>query len=287
MHTISRENLYRADGSRRPDAEVLKESGNIGLRLALLDDAMHRRAASTDPDLQYPPRLFLSYKWGNEVENAWVAQLAQRLVKHGWDVVFDRFRDETADRSVEEFVSRLVSCRVFVAVLSPAFNASAIEAKRASWAFDEMQSAIMARSRLRLVGIVPPTGLAGGAVEPTPAPIVMPPKPDELAIVIGPMETPRFDEVHEVRDTDDLERFLDRTLTYNGPNLDETERAWVVERLSHANDEASLREILDRHPFVTGAWRRLIVMLRDRGDIRTALETAKQALITRTSRAKG
>jgi tetratricopeptide (TPR) repeat protein len=106
----------------------------------------------------------------------------------------------------------------------------------------------------------------------------MPPKPDELAIVIGPMETPQFDEVHEVRDTDDLERFLDRTLTYNGPNLDETERAWVVERLSHANDEASLREILDRHPFVTGAWRRLIVMLRDRGDIRTALETAKQAL---------
>src|SRR5262249_42322414 len=159
--TTGRENLYRADGSRRPDAEVLEESSNIGLRFALLDDAMNRRAASADPDLQYPLRLFLSYKWGSETENAWVAQLPQRLTKHGWDVVFDQPRDETADRSVEEFVSRLVSCRVFVAVLSPAFIASAIVAKHASWAFDEMQCALMARSRMRLVGIVPPTGLAG------------------------------------------------------------------------------------------------------------------------------
>lgn len=66
--TTGRENLYRADGSRRPDAEVLKEVGNIGLRLALLDDAMNHRAASADPDLHYPPRLFLLYEWASETE---------------------------------------------------------------------------------------------------------------------------------------------------------------------------------------------------------------------------
>lgn len=276
--TTGRENLYRADGSRRPDAEVLKEIGNIGLRLALLDDAMNHRAVSADPDSQYPPRLFLSYKWASETENAWVAQLAQHLKKHGWDVVFDQLRDETADRSVEEFVSRLVSCRVFVAVLSPAFIASAIVAKRASWAFDEMQCALMARSRMRLVGIVPPAELAGDAVEPTPAPRRLPPKPDELAIVVEEMMRPEFDEVHEVRDTDGLERFLDRSLTYNGPGLDDAERAWVVERLAREGDEVSLREILDRHPFVSGAWRRLVVLLRDRGDIQASLEAVQQAL---------
>jgi len=113
-----RANLYRSDGSRRSDAEVLKEIGHIGLRLALLDDAMYRRAGAFEPDLQYPPKLFLSYKWGSEAENAWVTQLAQRLTKHGWDVVFDQLRDETSDRSVEEFVSRRCGClgRAVVAV---------------------------------------------------------------------------------------------------------------------------------------------------------------------------
>ena len=106
LPTTGRENLYRADGSRRPDAEVLKEGGHLGLRLALLDDAMHGRAASADYDVQYPSRLFLSYKWGSEAENAWVRQLAHRLTQHRWDVVFDQWRDEAADRSVEEFVLR-------------------------------------------------------------------------------------------------------------------------------------------------------------------------------------
>lgn len=218
--TTARENLYRADGSRRPNAEVLNESGDIGLRLALLDDAMHRRGASIEPDSWYPPQLFLSYKWGTEAENAWVAQLAQRLMKHGWDVVFDRQRDETADREVEDFVSRLVSCRVFVAVLSPGFVASAVVAKHASWVFDEMQCALLARHR-----------------------------------------------------------------TYSGPCLTADEHLWVAERLVRSGDEASLREILDRHPFVSGGWRRLVVLLRDRGDTRAALEAVLSPEPPRSSNA--
>lgn len=203
---------------------MLNESGHLGLRLALLEDAMQRRAGSVERDVQYPPRLFLSYKWGSGAENAWVRQLAQRLTQHGWDVVFDQLRDETADRSVEEFVSRLVSCRVFVAVLSPAFVDSAIEAKHASWAFDEMQCALIARSRMRLVGIVPPTGLVDGAVKPTPPVVRMPPRLDQFSIIFQPMETAQFDEVYEVNEVDGLERLLDRSLTYDGPKLDDAER---------------------------------------------------------------
>jgi tetratricopeptide (TPR) repeat protein len=278
LPTTGRENLYRADGSRRPDAEVLKEGGHLGLRLALLDDAMHGRAASADYDVQYPSRLFLSYKWGSEAENAWVRQLAHRLTQHRWDVVFDQWRDEAADRSVEEFVSRLVSCRVFVAVLSPAFIDSAIEAKHASWAFDEMQCALMARSRMRLVGIIPPTKLVDGTVKLLPPVVRMPPRPGELSIIVQPMRAAQFDEVYRVIDIDGLERFLDQSLTYDGPKLDDAARGWIAERLAAASSEASLRDILDRYPFVSGVWRRLVVLLRDRGDLQSALQAIQQAL---------
>ena len=241
---------------------------------------MDRHLASGDPDLQYPPRLFLSYKWGSEAENAWVAQLAERLTKHGWDVVFDKWRNETADRSVEEFVSRLATCRVFVGVLSPAFIDFAIEGKHASWAFDEMQCAVIAHAddRMRLIGVVPPAELAEVTVELTPPPVRMPPRPDQLSIVIQAQLQPKFEEVFEVRNWDDLEQFLKRLLTYEGPKLGDAEREWVAERLATGGKEISLREILGRHPFISAVWRRLVVLLRDHGDLQGALKATLQAL---------
>lgn len=270
-----RASLYRIDGSRRPDAEVLAESGNIGLRLSLLDDAMHRRASSPEADSLYPPRLFLSYKWGSPEEDAWVGDLAHELSKRGWDVVFDRERDESVDRTVEEFVSRLVSCRVFVAVLSPAYVASAFQASRPTWVFDEMQCALIARDRMRLIGIVPPRGLAK-TPPPRPEPeITMPRIP---AIIVQPLEEPRFETVFECDDAGRLRSFLDTSLTYTGPALAEAERGWVAERLSREDDEAALRAIVDRHPFVSGAWRRLVVLLRDRGELIQSAAAATAAL---------
>lgn len=272
---IGRANLYRIDGSRRPDAEVLAESGNIGLRIALLDEAMHLRANSAEADSLYPPRLFLSYKWGSAAENAWVRDLAERLTKCGWDVVFDQWRDETVDRTVEEFVSRLADCRIFVGVLSPAYVASALAASHPTWVFDEMQCALVARDSVRLIGIVPPDEL-------TPAPVASPPATIEMpqihAIVVEGMQKAEFDELHVVRDADNLERLLDASLTYTGPRLADAERAWMLERLAREGDEASLREILERYPFVSGAWRRLVVLLRDRGELQPALEAARHAL---------
>jgi hypothetical protein len=41
---IGRQSLYDSAGRRRPDAEVLREVGDLGLRTALLADAVHRRA---------------------------------------------------------------------------------------------------------------------------------------------------------------------------------------------------------------------------------------------------
>jgi hypothetical protein len=271
-----RANLYRSDGSRRSDAEVLAEIGDIGLRIALLDEGMHRRAESVEVDLLYPPRLFLSYKWGGAAENAWVFDLASRLTNHGWEVVFDRWRDETLDRSVEEFVSRLAASRIFVAVLSPSYIASAFAPSHPTWVFDELQCAlVIAPYCLRLIGIVPPDDAT--ATTPTSAEetIRMPRTP---AVIVQAELEPEFDEVHVVHDHDDLERFLDASLTYAGPRLGGAERAWIGERLGRDSDEPSLREIVKRYPFVSGAWRRLVVLLRDRDDLQPALDAARDAL---------
>jgi len=275
FRTTGRANLYRIDGSRRPDAEILAEGGNIGLRLALLDDAMHRRASSAEMDLLYPPRLFLSYKWGSSKEDAWVSDLAHELTTRGWDVVFDRERDESVDRTVEEFVSRLVTCRVFVAVLSPAYVESAFQPSRPTWVFDEMQCALIARDRMRLIGIVPPAGLAPPR---TPRPEPEPTMPRDPAIVMQAFEDPQFETVYQCSTTDELQSFLDASLTYRGPTLAEAERAWVAERLRREGDEPALRAIAARHPFVSGAWRRLVVELRDRGELVKAEEASAAAL---------
>ena len=274
--TPGRANLYETDGSRRPDADILAEGGNVGLRLALLDEAMHLRTIAGEADSLYPPRLFLSYKWGNEKEDVWVARLAEDLTKRGWDLVFDQRRDQTVDPRVEDFISRLANCRVFVAVLSPAYIASAFEASHPTWVFDEMQCALIARDRMRLVGLVPPRELSTATRQPaTPAPIVIPQIP---AIIVQPMQESHFDAFHEVHSDEDLQRFLDTSLTYAGPRLSRAEQSWVKERLAREEDEASLREIVDRYSFIGGAWRRLVVLLRDRGELQSALEVTRSAL---------
>jgi tetratricopeptide (TPR) repeat protein len=273
--TTGRAALYRIDGSRRPNEEILAERGNIGLRLALLDEAMHGRATSAEADACYPPHLFLSYKWGSAEENAWVKDLADCLTARGWDVVYDQRRDESEDRTVEEFVSRLVTCRVFVAVLSPAYIASAFEASRPTWVFDEMQCALLARDRMRLIALVPPSELAKTPPAQPARDIELPKIP---AIVVQPLQRAEVDELHEIRSNDDLERVLDSALTYSGPRLDAAQQTWVIERLEREDDAAALREIVERHPFVAGAWRRLIVLARDRGDLDAARVDAERAL---------
>jgi tetratricopeptide (TPR) repeat protein len=273
--TSGRANLYRVDGSRRPDAEVLAESGDIGLRLALLDEAMHLRATSVEVDALYPPRLFLSYKWGNEKEDAWVMQLAADLTQRGWDVVFDRKRDETVDPNVEDFVSRLTNCRVFVAVLSPAYIASAFAASHPTWVYDEMQCALIARDRMRLIGLVPPRELATEKVSRPAAPIEMPRIP---AIIIQPMQETHFDVVFEADNREALEGFLDSSLTYTGPRLTATEQSWVKGQLARDADEDSLQEVVGRYPFIIGAWRRLVLLLSERGELESALEATRKAL---------
>src|SRR5262249_17979445 len=187
--------------------------GKIGLRLALLDDAIHRRAEAGEISVHYPLRMFLSYKWGSPVENEWLATLAQKLAQRGWDVVFDRYRNETVDRSVEEFVSRIATCRVFLAVATPQYIAHAINpSQEPTWVFDEYQAAIINETAHYCIALAPEGRLlvperrdkvfrASYTVEPTLSgvpPIIFEggrPRFDVPAIIMQDIKRPRFDEI--------------------------------------------------------------------------------------------
>ena len=139
VRTIDRQAVYREDGTRKSENELRQELGPIGSRLALLDDAAYRRVTSLQTEVNYPPQLFLSYKWGEDAENAWVHRVADKLRRNGWEVICDASRDKEVDRTVEEFVSRLVNCKVFAAVIDPGYLEHAVHPRHPTWVFDEYQ----------------------------------------------------------------------------------------------------------------------------------------------------
>jgi tetratricopeptide (TPR) repeat protein len=288
-----RNKLYRPDGSRRPDAELVSKEGKIGLRLALLDDAIHCRAENGEISMHYPLRLFLSYKWDGPAENEWVATLAGKLAERGWDVVFDRYRDETADRTVEEFISRIVTCHVFLAVATPQYVAHAINpSENPTWVFDEYQAAIIDETTFHCIALVPEGSLASDGSLPVPKkkdtvvrtsctmeptlsgvpPIIFEgdsPRFDVPEIYIQNTRSPRFDEIHVIPPDKDLDEFLDRHVKYDGPILGESEKRRIVRLLEDLQSkdhdlEATvdrLRALLARYPFVFDAWRMLVLKL--------------------------
>jgi tetratricopeptide (TPR) repeat protein len=260
VHVLSRSDAYRADGTRRTEQEVLAEFGPIGSRLVFLQDAAHRLEEELAYEVHYPPKLFLAYKWDDEVHNAWVRSVAEKLTANGWDVVFDAFRNESVDPLVEDFVSRLLTCRVFAAVITPAYieHAGALNSNRPTWVFDEFQIALRASDDLlQCVGL----WHSGDARPPLPF-------------------------IIDLRGEDDagVQQLLEKHLRYDGPKLGPDEGAGLVSLLrdtlgqSDAATVARLREGLDRYPFVAALWRRVVCILRDRGDLADALQAAEQAV---------
>lgn len=259
LPTTGRHNLYREDGSRRAEEDVWREFGPIGYRLSLLDDAVHRRVSNLETEINYPPRLFLAYKWGTETHNGWVRDLARKLTSRGWDVVVDAFRDETVDRSVEDFVSRIITCRVFAAVITPAYMESAVDTRRPTWVFDELQVALLASEHIRL-----------------------------LTLWCEGDKLPPFPLIIDLRGEDDagIEALLDDHLNYDGPTLDAGECTRLRSLLEHirADEEIALnhvprlREELARYPFVHAIWRTLVCILRDNDKVQDALQAAEEAI---------
>ena len=68
---LGRASFWKQDGTRRTHVELVQEGGPYSLRLAKLDEYCQKRLLNHF-SLCFPPRLFISYKWGSEQENRWV-----------------------------------------------------------------------------------------------------------------------------------------------------------------------------------------------------------------------
>jgi tetratricopeptide (TPR) repeat protein len=264
---------------------VVAESGEIGLRLALLDDEIWRRTRAGEHHLNYPLRLFVSYKWGSADENARVARVADALSARGWDVVFDRYRDESVDRTVEEFVSRIVSCAVFVAVATPAYIAHGMNpVAEARWVFDEVQAAMSSELGLYRIALTPDGRLAVPELDAdlpllrrsdTTAPF----GPGIPAIVTATVQEPRFDEIHRFPDEEDLDGWLDERMTYRGPRLTLAQRAALLAALERADSDVdALRALTREHPFAFEVWRTLVLRLTAAGQLDEAVDALTRAI---------
>lgn len=150
--------LHRPDGSARPPAEAARVVGWRSVWVAQLDEAIEDRLAAPPP-LSFPPTIFISYRWGSDEDNAWVAALARTLKQRGYPVTFDR--DEAVpgiEVDVPALVSRVADCRYFLAVLDPGYAARIDEDEAGrtqdGWVFDEFNTAVRLSKagQLRIVG---------------------------------------------------------------------------------------------------------------------------------------
>jgi hypothetical protein len=141
---IGRQLLYDDAGRRRPDGEVRDEVGDLGLRTALLADAVHRRAREDEPPSS-PPHAVISHA------QAAPDDLAGFLTALGWTVQVEPRRAEPM--TVAEFEAGVARCRLFVAVLT----ASA----RSTW--EEIQVA-MSLPYVHTLAITDGASEAGGPI---------------------------------------------------------------------------------------------------------------------------
>ncbi len=129
----------------QPRGEEIEEFQHRPEWAKALHDALADAQNKPRP-LSVPRRIFISYKWGNEEEDAWVEMLSLELEARGNHVVFDRkVMREQQPPSVPELVARIAECHVFLTVLDPGYIArvSAGDSRRdEGWVTDEYHTAL-------------------------------------------------------------------------------------------------------------------------------------------------
>jgi hypothetical protein len=105
----------------RPRGEAIGEFKHRPEWAQALSQALRDAQAKPRP-LSVPRRIFVSYRWQSDHEDAWVAALGRELRARGNLVVFDRdAQREARPPSVPELVARIANCHVFLAVLDPGY----------------------------------------------------------------------------------------------------------------------------------------------------------------------
>ncbi len=96
--------LWREDGTRRTHDEAVKLAGHRSVWVAELNEALEARLAGPRP-LSIPVRIFVSYRWASQEDDAWVERLVNVIRKRGYDVIFDLSHSDK-DATIPELDSR-------------------------------------------------------------------------------------------------------------------------------------------------------------------------------------
>jgi tetratricopeptide (TPR) repeat protein len=74
------------------------------------------------PRLDYPPKAFISYKWGSNDHNQKIQEFCTKLQQNGWIVIFDRFYNISSDdKQIADFISEMEGCRLVIGMVDEGY----------------------------------------------------------------------------------------------------------------------------------------------------------------------
>ena len=115
--------LNPASGGTLTVPEAMGRFGNLRVMRAALASAMRDRFRR--PRLRgYPPRVFISYRWGDEKTKKWIGELANYLEARGLCVELDLYNQDKVGEhglGIMHFVSCIANCKLFLPVITPEY----------------------------------------------------------------------------------------------------------------------------------------------------------------------
>ena len=145
-------------------AQLTREQATALGQAGFYDRANLWRLVKDHVDNGAPPedmRIFLSYRWENDLHREWVRGLADSLDERGYDVILDQFAME---QPISEMISLIATCSIFMPVLTDGYferidvgdgPVVSHEFMKDGWVFDEYQVALSLAKihRLKIAGM--------------------------------------------------------------------------------------------------------------------------------------
>src|SRR5262245_53619992 len=155
--------ILRANG-RTELKQIIKNYGALTARLAMLRIAVEDKLAQ--PYLKnYPPAIFLAYKWEGEEHQAWVRSLAAHFKAKGYNILLDQDhleRDASNFEEVPQYIAGMIGCDLFLIIVTEKYLDLVEERhQQTSWVTDEYETALKLHNqgRLRIAAIWKDTGV--------------------------------------------------------------------------------------------------------------------------------
>jgi hypothetical protein len=151
-----REVLFDKHGNRRTIGDAASRFGKRVVDVAEIAEALENMRGEPKP-LSTPRRVFISYRWGTKIENAWVADLASMLTARGCIVELDATQ-LTPPPSTGALVAKMVRCHVFLMVIDPGYiervGAAENQFLERGWAYVEFRISHFLPTPLLRIGLL-------------------------------------------------------------------------------------------------------------------------------------